>query len=474
MHKLVGNRLSAEERLSKQSVWKAVLYLAIPSMLSQFVNVAYGIVDRIYIGNMAEVGQIALAGVGICGPITTVVSSFAYLIGLGGAPLMAIKLGEGDKTSAQKILSTSFYLLLIVAVLLTAIVAIFGDVFLVWFGAGKSSMPYAQEYLHYYNIGTLFAIMAAGLNSFIIAQGRAKTGMLTGLIGAITNIALDPLFIFVFGMGVGGAAIATVISQAASAIFAFVMLTFVKSSSVVLRFKTFSRAMASRTVLLGLSAFLIIATDSVMLLALNSALQTYGGDKGDMLISAATIMLSFMQVITLPLGGITSGTQPILSYNYGKGDIDRVRVSQFAILMLSLGFCIVMFILAQFFAGGFVSIFTTDKQLQQYAIQFISVYTLGVIPLAFQYAYVDGLTALGIAPLAITLSLLRKLGIMLPLTLLLPIWYGVDSVIFAEPIADIASAIASCVVYLCLIGKILRRRQLRIEHSNALLQQHKD
>lgn len=465
MHRVIGNRLSAEERLSKQSIWKAVLYLAIPSMLSQFVNVAYGIVDRIYIGNMAEVGQIALAGVGICGPITTVVSSFAYLIGLGGAPLMAIKMGEGDKDSAQKILSTSFYLLLGVAVLLTAVVALFGDIFLVWFGAGKNSMPYAQEYLHYYNIGTLFAIMAAGLNSFIIAQGRAKTGMLTGLIGAATNIALDPLFIFVFGMGVGGAAIATVISQAMSATFAFVMLTFTKSSSVKLHFKTFSRKIAGRTVLLGLSPFLIIATDSIMLLALNSALQTYGGEQGDMLISAATIMLSFMQVITLPLGGITSGTQPILSYNYGKGDTDRVRNSQFVILLLSLIFCVVMFVLAQFFAGGFVSIFTSDKQLQQYAIKFISIYTLGVIPLAFQYAYVDGLTALGIAPLAITLSLLRKLAVMLPLTLLLPMWYGVESVFYAEPIADIVSAVASCAVYLCLIERILRRRRMCIEHS---------
>lgn len=454
-------------RLGTEKIWKLVLQLAIPAMLAQFVNVAYSIVDRIYIGNIPEIGGNALAGVGVCGPIVTLISSFAYLVGLGGAPLMAIRLGEGEEKRARDILSTGFLLLVILSVILTAAVFFSKELLLGWFGASTPELfSYAEEYLTWYVFGTLFAILAAGLNSYIVAQGCAKLGMTASLIGAAANIALDPVFIFTLDMGVAGAAIATVLSQVLSAAFS-VLVLMSKNRALRLRINGFSGKIARKILTLGISPFLIIATDSVMLLALNGVLQRYGGENGDLYITAATIMLSFMQVITMPLGGISSGTQPILSYNYGACRMKRIKEGEKWILFLAILFTFVMFLAAQFFSEPFVSVFTRDEALQALSVRFIRVYTLAIIPLSFQYVFVDGLTALGIAPIAITLSLFRKLVVMLSLTFLLPMYFGAEAALYAEPIADTVSALVTSAVFLSTINPILRRRQARLEHAHA-------
>lgn len=452
------SRIQEESRLGTGSIWKVVLSLAIPTMLAQFVNVLYSIVDRIYIGNMPGNGDLALAGVGICGPIVTLLASFGSLVGLGGAPLMAIKLGEQDRKGAKQIVSNSFILLSALSVVLTIAVFLLKSNLLRWFGASQTLYSFANEYLTWYAMGTLFSILSTGLNSFIICQGFGKIGMFTVMIGAISNIILDPILIFLCGLGVKGAAIATVLSQFFSAAFALKFL-FGRYTVIKISFKGYSVKIMRRILLLGLSPFLIIATDSIMILALNSILQKYGGAEGDNLIAAATIMLSFMQIVTLPMGGITGGTQPVLSYNYGAGSSARVKKGEACILVICLIFTAVMFLIARFASVYFVRIFTSDSKLITMSVKYIHIYTLAIIPLAFQYTFVDGLTALGIAPAAISLSLFRKIAVMMTLTFLLPEFYGAEAVFYAEPIADVVSAFSSSAVFFLLIGKILRKRE---------------
>lgn len=448
-----------ETFLGKEKIWKLVLRLAIPSMLAQLVNVLYTIVDRIFIGNMPDVGQTALAAVGICGPIVTFIASFANLVGLGGAPLMAIKLGEGDREGARKILANGFVMLGVLALILTAAVLLLKNPMLRLFGASDALIGYADEYLGWYSAGSLFAVLSTGLNCFIIAQGFAKIGMLTVVTGALINIVLDPILISVAGWGVKGAAIATVFSQFCSAALAVGFLlgkrTFIKVS-----FRGLSARLMGKIALLGLSPFLIIATDSVMILALNAVLQKYGGAQGDTLIAGATIMLSFMQVVTMPLGGITGGTQPILSYNYGARNGKRVKQGENFIVVCCLVWTTLMFLTARFASGQFARIFTQDRELVAMASKFIQIYTLMIVPLSFQYAYVDGLTALGIAPIAITLSMFRKIGVMLTMTFVLPMVWGAEAVFYSEPIADLVAAVTATTVYWLCINRILRKREI--------------
>lgn len=446
-------------QLGTDNVLKLVLSLAIPSMIAQFVNVLYSIVDRIYIGNIPEIGVTALAGVGICGPIVALIASFAGLVGMGGAPLLSIKLGEKNRDGAKKILSNCFLTLIVLALILTLAVYLLKDQLLFWFGASDATYVYADEYLKWYVFGTLFAILSAGLNSFIIAQGFGAAGMATVLIGAALNIALDPLFIFTFGLGVKGAAIATVTSQFASAVFTIIFLRS-KRCSVKIGFGNYDLKLIGKILLMGASPFLILATDSAMLLALNSVLQTYGGaGMGDKLITAATVMLSFFQIVTMPLAGITAGTQPILSFNYGARNGARVKKGEFWIVTVCVVFCTVMFLASRFLSEAFVRIFVSDEEVVRLSVLAIKAYTLSVIPMAFQYAFVDGMTALGKPQVAIALSMFRKLVIMLPLTFLLPHFLGAEATFYSEPIADLAAGIVSTTVFFLVINKILRKRE---------------
>lgn len=444
--------------LGKDKISTLVFKLAVPSMLAQMVNVLYGIVDRVYIGNIKDVGAVALAGVGVCAPIITLISSFAFLIGIGGAPLLTMRLGEKNKQGADAILANAFLMLTALSGVLTILFVAFKNPLLLMFGASEATFNYADTYFTICALGSFFALMAAGLNQFIICQGFSNVAMLTVVVGAVTNIVLDPIFIFSFKMGVAGAALATIISQAISCTFVLLFL-FGKRVHVKITFYGYSFRIIKRILSFGLSPFLIIATDSIIMIVLNAVLQKYGGaEKGDMLITCATIVLSCFQLISMPLGGITGGTQPILSFNYGAKNTKRIRQAVRYILGLSLSFVSIMLIVMQSFPAFFVSIFTQDKLYFETAIYGIRVFTIGIIPMAFQYTVVDALTALGVAKVAVSLSLFRK-TLFLITTILMPAIFVAQSAFFAEPVADCLAGLVSTTVFCLIIGKLLLRRE---------------
>lgn len=448
--------------LGKDKVPLLVLKLAVPSMIAQFVNVLYSTVDRMFIGNIREIGDVALAGVGVCGPIVTLLTSFGTLIGLGGSILMAMRMGAGRKKQAENILAHSFLLLVIFSALLTLIFLLVKDYLLNWFGASPATFPYADSYMTIYTIGTFFALMAVGLNYFITCQGFPGVGMMTVIIGALTNIVLDPVFIFGFHMGVAGAAIATVIAQFVSCAFAFRFLTGKKIpiKITLLKRKYFSPVIVSRILTLGISPFLILATDSVILIVLNTVLQTYGGPKeGDLLITCATIVQSYMMLITGPMLGISSGTQAILSYNYGAKNIARVKSAEKYILLLCLCFTTIMFLVSRTIPEYFISIFTRDPAQIDLCVWGIQVFTMMIIPLSFQYVFVDGFTALGRSKTALFLSVFRKGDYML-FTMVLPIFFGARSAFYAQPLADGIGAVMSSIAFLLIFKKHLEKRML--------------
>ena len=446
--------------LGKDRIPILVLKLAIPSMIAQFVTVLYSIIDRMFIGNIKEIGDAALAGVGVCGPIVTLLTSFGTLIGLGGSILMSMRMGAGRKKQAESILAHSFAMLVLFSAVLTILFLVSKKYLLNWFGASPVTFPYADAYLTIYTAGTFFALMAIGLNYFITCQGFPAVGMITVLIGAVTNIILDPIFIFLFDMKVAGAAIATVIAQFASCAFAFCFLIGKKVPIriTLLKKQSFSPVIVQKILTLGISPFLILATDSVIIIVLNSVLQKFGGpSEGDILITCATIVQSFMMLITGPMLGISSGTQAILSYNYGAKEIKRVKKAEKYILILCLCFTTLMFVLSRIVPQYFIHIFTKDPLQLELCTWGIGVFTLMIIPLSFQYVFVDGFTALGRSKTALFLSLSRKGNYML-FTILLPIFFGARSAFYAQPIADGIAAIMATVGFLLIFNKHLEKR----------------
>ncbi len=446
--------------LGKDRIPILVLKLAIPSMIAQFVTVLYSIIDRMFIGNIKEIGDAALAGVGVCGPIVTLLTSFGTLIGLGGSILMSMRMGAGRKKQAESILAHSFAMLVLFSAVLTILFLVSKKYLLNWFGASPVTFPYADAYLTIYTAGTFFALMAIGLNYFITCQGFPAVGMITVLIGAVTNIILDPIFIFLLDMKVAGAAIATVIAQFASCAFAFCFLIGKKVPIriTLLKKQSFSPVIVQKILTLGISPFLILATDSVIIIVLNSVLQKFGGpSEGDILITCATIVQSFMMLITGPMLGISSGTQAILSYNYGAKEIKRVKKAEKYILILCLCFTTLMFILSRIVTQYFIHIFTKDPLQLELCTWGIGVFTLMIIPLSFQYVFVDGFTALGRSKTALFLSLSRKGNYML-FTILLPIFFGARSAFYAQPIADGIAAIMATVGFLLIFNKHLEKR----------------
>ena len=446
--------------LGKDRIPILVLKLAIPSMIAQFVTVLYSIIDRMFIGNIKEIGDAALAGVGVCGPIVTLLTSFGTLIGLGGSILMSMRMGAGRKKQAESILAHSFAMLVLFSAVLTILFLVSKKYLLNWFGASPVTFPYADAYLTIYTAGTFFALMAIGLNYFITCQGFPAVGMLTVLIAAVTNIILDPVFIFLLDMKVAGAAIATVIAQFASCAFAFCFLIGKKVPIriTLLKKQSFSPVIVQKILTLGISPFLILATDSVIIIVLNSVLQKFGGpSEGDILITCATIVQSFMMLITGPMLGISSGTQAILSYNYGAKEIKRVKKAEKYILILCLCFTTLMFVLSRIVPQYFIHIFTKDPLQLELCTWGIGVFTLMIIPLSFQYVFVDGFTALGRSKTALFLSLSRKGNYML-FTILLPIFFGARSAFYAQPIADGIAAVMATVGFLLIFNKHLEKR----------------
>ena len=447
-----------ENDLGRDPIGRLVRRIAIPSMLAQLVCVLYSIVDRMYIGNIPVEGDLALAGVGVCGPVVTLVGSVAFLVGTGGAPLMSMKLGEGDRRAASRILANCFLMLTVLSVALVALILPIREPMLRLFGASDASWPYADAYFTIYLCGTFFALMATGMNQFIICQGYAKTGMLTVLVGAALNIVLDPVFIFVFGMGVRGAAVATVLSQLASCAYVLWFL-FCGPVSVRIELGGYNFGVMRRVLTIGLTPFIIIALDNVMIIAMNAVLQHYGSmeGNGDALITCATIAQSFMLIVTMPLGGITGGTQTILSYNYGARRPDRVRRAQKFIFAYCLAFTGSMFVLANVFGGLFVRLFTQDDALGAEALRAIRICTLAVLPLGAQYEITDGFTAMGLVRLSLPLSLWRKL-VYFTAVFALPAVFGARAVFFAEPISDVVGPAVSFLVYGVCIRRVLARR----------------
>lgn len=444
--------------LGSPRVLPTVLKLVIPAMIAQFINVLYSIVDRMYVGNIAGIGDTALAAVGVCAPITTLISSFAFLIGTGGAPLFAMALGEGKEETSKKILTNALYSLAAIALIVTAIVFAFEKPLLMTFGASGSTYAYARQYLLIYAAGALFSITATGLNQYITAQGYSGMGMLTTVIGAAANIALDPLFIFVFRMNVAGAALATVLSQFLSFLFVAVFLL-LKNTKIRLSLGRASLRLIGKIVKLGISPFIIMATDSVIIIVSNAVLQSRGGADGDLWITVSTVVQAFFQLITMPMMGISTGSQPVISYNYGAKNTALIKKAEKYITALCLGFTVFMTLVSLFAAGPFVSLFTSNAEIAPRSVWGIRVFMVGVIPLAFQYAFVDGLTALGQPQYAIVLSLTRKLIVYLGCILVLPVFWGAQAVFYAEPAADICAAILSTAVFLIVFPKILKKRE---------------
>lgn len=434
---------------------RLVLKISIPFMFAQFVNVLYSIVDRIYIGNIPVIGGDSLAGAGVCAPVITLLSSFGTLIGIGGSVLFSVRLGADDRRGAEKILANSFSMLLLFSSALTVIFLLTKGHLLQWFGASAVTFPYADSYMTIYTMGTFFALVSMGMNYFITAQGYPALGMATTLIGAVINIVLDPFFIFVLEMGIGGAAAATVIAQMVSCIFVLCTLRR-RKMPVKLGIAKPDKETGLRIMKIGFSPFMILATDSVIIIALNAVLQRYGGESyGDALVTSATIVQSYMLLITSPMLGVTGGSQPLISYNYGANRPDRIRKTLLCVLLLCVAFTTVMFVISRIAPQHFVCIFTDNREHRELAVWGIRVFTLMIVPLSFQYVIVDGLTALGMTKISLGLSAIRK-TIYFSATCLFPLFFTAGAAFYAEPVADGLAACISSGVFFFLYRKYLR------------------
>ena len=406
-------------------------------MAAQLINMLYNIVDRIYIGHIPGIGATALTGVGVCMPLIMIVSAFAALVGYGGAPRTSIFMGKKDKESAEKTLGNCFTLQIAISVVLTVVLLIWNRDFLMAFGASENTITYATRYMNIYALGTIFVEITLGMNAFITAQGFAKTGMLSVLIGAVTNIILDPIFIFGFDMDVRGAALATIISQALSCIW---VVSFLCGKKTFLRIKRKNLGLTLKIIgpclALGVATFIIQASESIISVCFNSSLQKYGGD---IAVGAMTILTSVMQFAMLPLQGLGQGAQPIISYNYGAGDAGRVRAAFKLLLKVSFGYATILWALVMLFPGAFAVMFTSDPGLVEYTKTALRVYMAAMFLMGIQMSCQMTFNALGKAVESIVVAVMRKFVLLIPLIYLVPqIMKGNETmgVYLAEPIAD--------------------------------------
>ena len=452
--------------LGRSPLKQLVKTIAIPAMVAQCVNVAYSIVDRIYIGHMAFDGPLALAAIGVCGPLVTLIGAFASLVGVGGAPLCSMAMGEGDMKRAGKLVSTSFFMVLTISIVLVLLLFPFRRPLLLAFGATQASIDYALTYFSIYLMGTPLALLASGMNYFINAQGYSKIGMASVLVGALVNIVLDPILIYGFSMGVAGAAIATVFAQGCSALFVLAVLLKAKLP-VNLKFNAFDPNMILSILKIGFTPFAIIAFDNVMIMTMNAVLKYYPSTiDADLLISANTVAQSFMLLVTMPLGGISSGTQCILSYNYGAYQCERVKEAYRLICQWCVGFTILMFAFVWLAGDVFVSLFTNESLLKAESLSAIRTMTWMIIPLGLQYELVDGMTALGQVKISFLLSFFRK-GVYFAALLLIPLFFGAQSAFVAEPISDLIAPIFSFVIVKRNLDGILQWRMSMAPSDSA-------
>ena len=447
---------SQENQLGTAPIGKLLFTLAVPAITAQVVNMLYNIVDRIYIGHIPEIGTAALTGVGITFPIITLISAFSSLIAMGGAPRASIAMGAHHPERAEQIMGNCLTALLGLSVVLTALFLLFLEPILWAFGASSNTIGYAMEYMGVYVWGTVFVQISLGMNMFITSQGFAKTSMFTVVIGAALNIALDPVFIFVFDLGVRGAAIATVLSQAVSAVWVMLFLTGrrttlkIRPRCMVLRWKVLLPVLA-----LGVSPFIMQSTESLLSVVLNTSLLKYGGDVA---VGAYTVIASIMQVINLPLQGLTQGAQPITSFNYGAGNMDRVRKSVRLLLTCCLTYSCLFWLCMMLIPQVFIGIFSSDPELMDTAVWAARIFLFGCFAFGAQTGFQQSFLALGQAKVSLLLALLRKIVLLIPLIYLLPLFFPdkLFGVFVAEPIADILAASTTTLSFLVFAKKKLK------------------
>ena len=449
--------MTAKQDMGSGSVKKLLLKLAIPAVLGQFVNLLYNIVDRIYIGHIPEIGASALTGVGLFSPILMLITAFAMMMGSGGAPLAAIAMGKQDKEKAERIMANCFTMLMIFAVVLTAVLYVICPDLLRMFGASDVTLPYAVAYGRIYILGSVFVLAVMGMNTFITTQGFAKIGMMTTVIGAVCNIVLDPIFIFAMDMGVKGAALATVISQAVSAVWT---LQFLSGKKTILKLKVANMPLRGKIIgpcfALGVSTFVMLSTESILSISFTSSLSRYGGDVA---VGAMTILTSLNQLVTMPLMGICHGGQPIISYNFGANKPERVKEAFYTQFGICVGYTVIFWIalmvVPQFFAG----IFTSDAALVEYAAWAIRIFLACGFSVGFQISCQQSFMALGQAKVSLLMACLRKVVLLIPLIFILPQFFAdkVFAVFLAEPVSDVIAAAVTTGVFLSSFNKILKK-----------------
>lgn len=443
--------------LGTQPVGKLLVKLAVPTVISQIVNMLYNIIDRVYIGHIPGDGSLALTGMGICMPIILIISAFAALVASGGAPRASICMGKGDNESAEKILGGCFAMQIIISAILTVVLLIWDKPLLLAFGASENTIDFAIEYMNIYAIGTVFVQLTLGMNAFITAQGFANIGMITVSIGAVANIILDPIFIFGFGMGVKGAAVATVISQALSCAWTIAFLT---GKKTFLRLKKSNFFGAPKLVLpcvaLGLSAFIMQASESVISVCFNSSLLKYGGDVA---VGAMTILTSVMQFAMLPLQGIAQGAQPITSYNYGAGNAKRVKKTFRLLLVVCLCYSFLLWGCVMLFPRIFAGMFTTDASLTEFTVHAMRVYFAVMFIFGIQIACQMTFVSIGNAVCSIIVAIMRKFVLLIPLIYILPNFISdkTTAVYTAEPVADIIAVSFTAILFAIQFNKSLKK-----------------
>lgn len=446
-----------KEFLGTEPIGKLLLRLALPTLAAQIINMLYNIVDRIYIGHIPHVGAAALTGVGVCMPLIMIVSAFAALVGYGGSPRASIYLGKKDVESAEKILGNCFTMQILVSLILTAVLIIWNRDLLLAFGASENTISYANSYMNLYALGTLFVELTLGMNAFITTQGFAKTGMYSVLIGAVANIILDPVFIFLLGMGVRGAALATILSQALSCIW---VVSFLCGKKTFIRIRKENLKLIPKVILpclaLGSATFIMQASESVISVCFNSSLQKYGGD---MAVGAMTILTSVMQFAMLPLQGFGQGAQPIMSYNYGAKNVKRVKAAFLLLLKISMIYAVILWGCVMSFPQIFAGIFTTDAALVAFTAKALRVYLAVMFLFGIQISCQMAFNSLGRAVESIIVAVVRKFVLLIPLIYIIPQIFRADqttAVYMAEPVADLIAVTFTAILFSVRFKKALR------------------
>ena len=443
--------------LGKEPVGKLLLKLALPTVTAQIINMLYNIVDRIYIGHIPEIGEAALTGVGVCMPLIMIVTAFSAFAAYGGAPRASIYMGQGDHDSAEKTLGNCFAVQFIISVLLTAALLLWNRDFLMAFGASDKTIGYGVEYMNIYAIGTIFVQMTLGMNAFITAQGFARTGMFSVLIGAVANIVLDPIFIFGFDMGVAGAAWATIISQAMSCAWVLLFLCGRKTHlRLRVKYMRLSRKIVLPSLALGLSSFIMQASESIISICFNSSLQSYGGD---IAVGAMTILTSVMQFAMLPLQGLGQGAQPIISYNYGARSPKRVKAAFKLLLKSSLVYSTLLWALVMLFPQAFAAMFTSSETLMTFTQKALRIYMACLLLFGIQIACQMTFTSLGNAKASILVAVMRKFILLIPLIYIMPLLFSADkttAVYMAEPVADFIAVTFTAIFFTFQFKKALK------------------